>query len=85
MLDLSKAFDTISHSIMHSKLACYGLLADELEWFDQYLAGGKQMVCIGEAQSTCSDILRGDPQGSTLGPLLFYTVPERSATGGEAL
>ena len=56
MLDLSKAFDTISHSIMHSKLACYGVLADELEWFDQYMAGRKQLVCMGEAQSTCSDI-----------------------------
>ena len=56
---------------MHCKLACYGVLADELEWFDQYLAGKKQMVCMGEAQSICSDILRGVPQGSILGSLLF--------------
>ena len=47
------------------------MLADELEWFDQYLAGRKQMVCMGEAQSICSEILRGVPQGSILGPLLF--------------
>ena len=47
------------------------MLADELEWFDQYWAGKKQMVCMGEAQSICSDILRGVPQGSILGPLLF--------------
>ena len=59
MLDLSKAFDTISHPIMRCKLACYEVLADELEWFDQYLAGRKQIVCMGEAQSICSDILRG--------------------------
>ena len=71
MLDLSKAFDTISHPTMRCKLACYGVLADELEWFDQYLAGKKQMVCMGEAQSICSDILRGVPQGSILGSLLF--------------
>ena len=62
MLDLSKAFDTISHSIIHCKLACYGILADELQWFDQYLAGRKQMVSMGEAQSTCSDILREVPR-----------------------
>ena len=43
---------------MHYKLACYGVLGDELEWFDQYLAGRKQMVCMCEAQSTCSDILQ---------------------------
>ena len=71
MVNLSKAFDMISHLIMHCKLACYGVLADELEWFDQYLAGRKQMVCMGEAQSNCSDILRGVLQGSILGPLLF--------------
>ena len=34
MLDLSKAFDTISHPIMHCKLACYEVLADELEWLE---------------------------------------------------
>ena len=71
MLDLSKAFDMISHSIMHCKLACYGALADELEWFDQFMAGRKQTVCMGEAQSTCSDILRRVLQVSILGPLLF--------------
>ena len=71
MLDLSKAFDTISHPTMRCKLDCYGVLADELELFDQYLAGRKQMVCMGEAQSICSDILRGVPQGSILAPLLF--------------
>ena len=47
---------------MHCKLACYGVLADELEWLDQYLAGRKKLVCMGEAQSICSDILREAPQ-----------------------
>ena len=61
MLDRSKAFDMICHPIMGCKLACYEVLAEELEWFDQYLAGRKQMVCMGEAQSICSDILRGVP------------------------
>ena len=47
---------------MPCKLACYGVLADELEWLDQYLAGRKKLVCMGEAQSICSDILREAPQ-----------------------
>ena len=70
-LDLSKAFDTVSHSILHRKLSSYGVRAGELKWFDDYLVGRKQKVCIGAVQSDWSNILRGVPQGSILGPLLF--------------
>ncbi len=71
MVDLSKAFDTISHPILHRKLEGYGVRAGELEWFDNYLVGRKQRVCIAAVQSAWSDIRRGVPQGSILGPLLF--------------
>ena len=71
MVDLSKAFDTISHPILHRKLASYGVRNDELNWFKSYLDGRRQRVCIGAVQSAWSDILRGVPQGSILGPLLF--------------
>ena len=71
MVDLSKAFDTISHPILHRKLASYGVRNDELKWFKSYLDGRRQRVCIGAVQSAWSDIRRGVPQGSILGPLLF--------------
>ena len=71
MVDLSKAFDTLSHCILLSKLASYGVRAGELKWFDDYLNGRKQRVCIGPVKSARSDIRRDVSQGSIFGPLLF--------------
>ena len=71
MVDLSKAFDMVSHTILLKKLASYGVRAGELRWFDNYLNGRRQRVCINGVQSCWTDILRGVPQGSILGPLLF--------------
>ena len=45
-IDLSKAFDKGSHSILHKKLQCYGVRAGELCWFDGFLNGRKQKVCM---------------------------------------
>ena len=43
-IDLSKAFDTISHSVLLSKLSRYGVYDMELQWFTDYLYLRKQMV-----------------------------------------
>ena len=71
MMDLSKAFDCVDHSILVRKLRVYGVNGGELRWFQDYLHGRKQRVRISSAYSTWSDIRRGIPQGSILGPLLF--------------
>ena len=70
-LDLSKAFDTLDHSILLSKLKFYGVSNTPLKWFQSYLQNRQQFV---EFDGTCSDttfLNTGVPQGSILGPLLF--------------
>ena len=71
MVDLSKAFDIVSHSILLRKLESYGIRGGELGWFANFLNERRQRVCINGVQSGWTGILRGIPQGSILGPLLF--------------
>ena len=58
-------------TILLGKLGQYGTRGEELEWFDGYLSGRRQRVCIGEAKSKWTEVKRGVPQGSILRPLLF--------------
>ena len=70
-IDLSKAFDTLNHVILLSKLKYYGLDENAISWFKSYLSDRKQYVEIENVKSSIKDIQTGVPQGSTLGPLLF--------------
>ena len=70
-LDLSKAFDTIDHNILLSKLEHYGIRGTPLAWFADYLMDRKQFVEFNNEKSDLQDIICGVPQGSVLGPLLF--------------
>jgi hypothetical protein len=70
-LDLSKAFDTLNHTILLSKLNFYGIQNTELLWFKSYLSGRTQLVEINNVTSDVLEISTGVPQGSILGPLLF--------------
>ena len=70
-IDLSKAFDTISHDILLKKLSGFGVKNKELGWFTDYLFMRDQSVFINDQLSEPFKLLSGVPQGSILGPLLF--------------
>ena len=70
-VDLQKAFDTVEHEVLLSKLDHYGVRGLTNNWFKSYLTGRKQYVSINGYNSSLSSIAYGVPQGSVLGPLLF--------------
>lgn len=70
-LDLSKAFDTIDHVILLQKLQFYGFTECSIKLIHSYLNNRKQCVEINSIKSEFLTIVKGVPQGSILGPLLF--------------
>jgi hypothetical protein len=70
-LDFSKAFDTVNHNILFSKLQHYGIRGLALSWLKSYLVNRQQYVCFEGVESTKLTTNCGVPQGSILGPLLF--------------
>lgn len=70
-VDLPKAFDTVNHEILVSKLQHYGLDRITLKWFSDYLTNRRQCVSLKQSFSKLKMISCGVPQGSNLGLLLF--------------
>ena len=70
-IDLSKAFDTVDHYILITKLKQYGIQGNNMRWFESYLSNRKQYIAYNNKSTSFKDITCGVPQGSILGPLLF--------------
>ena len=70
-LDLSKAFDILSHSVLLEKLKYYGFDSQALNLILSYLNNRKQYVVYNDVKSDLISTNIGVPQGSILGPLLF--------------
>ena len=70
-VDLSKAFDTVDHARLLSKLPIYGILNRERKWFESYIFNRNHFVSFHGVPSEVSTISCGVPQRSILGPLLF--------------
>jgi hypothetical protein len=78
MLDLSAAFDSVSHDILLNRLHYrFGFDGKVLDWIKSYLCNRTQKVTVNGEFSSEIVIEHGVPQGSILGPFLFifFTSP----------
>ena len=70
-MDISKAFNDISHSNLLQKYPQCGIKEKDLSWFTDYLFHRSAVLRFGKSSSKVSDIQSGVLQGSILGPLLL--------------
>ena len=71
-LDLCKAFGTVNRDILLKKFQHYGIRGIALDLFKSYLSITQQYVQYNGVCPQKMTVECGVPQGSILGPLLFY-------------
>jgi hypothetical protein len=70
-IDFSKAFDSVSHSKLISKLRSYNFSDRTVNWLSSFLSNRTQVVKCNKSMSSPVSVTSGVPQGSVCGPLLF--------------
>ena len=65
-LDLKKAFDTVDHQILLSKLSYYGIHGKSFKWFQSYLENRTQKCSVNGSLSCSREAALFDPYRSVL-------------------
>ena len=70
-IDMSKGFDSINHVLLLEMLRSFGIMNEEILWFENYISDRTQVVDYQNTFPEPQPITSGVPQESILGPLLF--------------
>jgi retron-type reverse transcriptase len=69
--DISKAFDSVPHSLLFEKINRLGIRGHTLQLLQSYFSGRRQAVHLNNVTSNSTHITQGTPQGANISPLLF--------------
>ena len=69
--DFQKAFDTVPHDRLLSRLFSIGIRGNLLNWLKDFISNRTQVVIIDDSRSNSLPVSSGVIQGTVLGPIIF--------------